>query len=86
MATDLPLFLETLKKRYPTEPEFIQATTEVFRSIWPYVQKHPKYQKAKILERIVEPERAILFRVVWTDAKGEVQVNRGYRVQMSSAI
>src|SRR5688500_955491 len=83
---DLGSFLNALKRRYPAEPEFHQATTEVFRSIWPFVQKHPKYRKAKILERLVEPERAILFRVSWVDRNGEVQVNRGYRVQMNSAI
>ena len=83
---DLGSFLEALKQRYPAEPEFHQATTEVFRSIWPFVQKNPKYRKAKILERLVEPERAILFRIAWIDRNGEVQVNRGYRVQMNSAI
>ncbi|HVK59125.1 MAG TPA: NADP-specific glutamate dehydrogenase [Candidatus Kapabacteria bacterium] len=83
---DLGSFLNALKQRYPAEPEFHQATTEVFRSIWPFMQKHPKYRKAKILERLVEPERAILFRVAWADRNGEVQVNRGYRVQMNSAI
>lgn len=83
---DLGFFLNALKRRYPAEPEFHQATTEVFRSIWPFVQMHPKYRKAKILERLVEPERAILFRVVWVDRNGEVQVNRGFRVQMNSAI
>lgn len=85
-APDLSTFLAALKQRYPAEPEFHQATTEVFRSIWPFVQKNPKYRKAKILERLVEPERAILFRVAWVDRHGEVQVNRGYRVQMNSAI
>src|SRR5690606_28288674 len=77
---DLQLFLEALKQRNPSEPEFHQATTEVFRSVWPFVQKNPKYRKAKILERLVEPERAILFRVPWIDRHGEVQVTRGYRV------
>ena len=85
-TADLTSFLGALKQRYPAEPEFHQATTEVFRSIWPFVQQNPKYQKAKILERLVEPERAILFRVSWVDRHGEVQVNRGYRVQMNSAI
>jgi glutamate dehydrogenase (NADP+) len=85
-ADDLTSFLNGLKQRYPAEPEFHQATTEVLRSIWPFVQKNPKYRKAKIIERLVEPERAILFRVPWVDRNGEVQVNRGYRVQMNSAI
>ena len=56
------------------------------KSVWPFVEKNPKYQKAKILERMAEPERVIMFRVTWTDRHGEVQVNRGYRVQMNSAI
>lgn len=86
MSTDLNSFLDALKQRYPAEPEFHQVTTEVFGSIWPFVQKNPKYRKAKILERLVEPERAILFRVCWIDRHGDVQVNRGYRVQMNSAI
>lgn len=86
MSADLGTFIEALKKRYPAEPEFHQAATEVFRSIWPFVQKNPKFLKAKILERLVEPERAILFRVSWVDRNGEVQVNRGCRVQMNSAI
>jgi glutamate dehydrogenase/leucine dehydrogenase len=86
MSKDLTTFLETLKARYPAEIEFHQAVTEVLKSIWPFVQKNPKYQKAKIIERIIEPERAILFRIAWVDRNGEVQVNRGYRVQMNSAI
>jgi glutamate dehydrogenase (NADP+) len=83
---DLASFLNDLKQRCPAESEFHQATTVVFRSIWPFVQKRPVYRKAKILERLVEPKRAILFRVSWVDRHGDVQVNRGYRVQMNSAI
>jgi glutamate dehydrogenase/leucine dehydrogenase len=86
MANELSSFLAALKSRYPSETEFHQAVTEVAKSVWPYVQKNPKYQKAKILERMAEPERTIMFRVTWTDRNGEVQVNRGYRVQMNSAI
>jgi glutamate dehydrogenase (NADP+) len=86
MSNELSSFLTALKKRYPSETEFHQAVTEVAKSVWPFVEKNPKYQKAKILERMAEPERVILFRVTWTDRKGEVQVNRGYRVQMNSAI
>ena len=86
MTKDLTSFLTALKKRYPSETEFHQAVTEVAKSVWPFVEKNPKYQKAKILERMAEPERTILFRVTWTDRQGEVQVNRGYRVQMNSAI
>jgi glutamate dehydrogenase/leucine dehydrogenase len=86
MPDHLTDFLAALKNRYPAETEFHQAVTEVTKSVWPFVEKNPKYRKAKILERLVEPERAILFRVTWTDAQGEVQVNRGYRIQMNSAI
>src|SRR5664280_1598515 len=86
MPNELSSFLTALKKRYPSETEFHQAVTEVTKSVWPFVEKDPKYQKAKILERMAEPERVIMFRVTWTDCHGEVQVNRGYRVQMNSAI
>ena len=86
MSNELSSFLAALKKRYPSETEFHQAVTEVAKSVWPFVEKNPKYQKAKILERMAEPERIIMFRVTWTDRHGEVQVNRGYRVQMNSAI
>jgi glutamate dehydrogenase (NADP+) len=86
MSNELSSFLTALKKRYPSETEFHQAVTEVAKSVWPFVEKNPKYQKAKILERMAEPERVIMFRVTWTDRHSEVQVNRGYRVQMNSAI
>jgi len=86
MPDDVADFLATLKTRYPAEKEFHQAVTEVTKSVWSFIEKNPKYRKAKILERLVEPERAILFRVTWTDARGEVHVNRGYRIQMNSAI
>ena len=84
--TLVPEILEIVKKRNPTEPEFLQAVTEVLESIEPVVQRHKKYRDGKILERIVEPERLIQFRVPWIDDKGEIQVNRGYRVQMNSAL
>jgi glutamate dehydrogenase (NADP+) len=86
MSHELTDFLAAVKQRYPAETEFHQAVTEVAKSVWPYIEKNPKYKKAKILERVVEPERVILFRVTWVDRHGEVQVNRGYRVQMNSAI
>jgi len=82
----LDAFLTQLKRRDPDQPEFHQAVEEVVRSLWPFLQSEPRYLKAGILERIVEPERAILFRVPWVDDQGNVRVNRGYRVQMSSAI
>ena len=78
--------IEIVRKRNPNEPEFLQAVTEVLESIEPAVQRHKKYRDGKILERIVEPERMIQFRVPWIDDKGQIQVNRGFRVQMNSAI
>ncbi len=78
--------LETVKKRDGGEPEFLQTVTEVFESLEPVIERHPEYEKAGLLERIVEPERAISFRVPWVDDNGQVQVNRGYRVQFNSAI
>jgi len=70
----------------PNESEFHQAVEEVVESIMLFLEKHPKYLKAKILERIVEPERVIMFRVPWMDDRGEVHVNKGYRIEMNSAI
>ncbi|MFA5330533.1 MAG: NADP-specific glutamate dehydrogenase [Prolixibacteraceae bacterium] len=86
MKADMNEFLEALNTRTPGEREFHQAVREVIESIWDVYQKNPRYQKAKILERIVEPERTIMFRVPWIDDRGEVQVNRGYRVEFNSAI
>ncbi|MGM7722317.1 NADP-specific glutamate dehydrogenase [Metabacillus sp. Hm71] len=77
---------EKVKKRNPNEPEFLQAVKEVFDSLVPVLAKNPQYIKQAILERIVEPERLISFRVPWVDDQGNVQVNRGYRVQFNSAI
>ncbi len=79
-------FMDMVKARNPNEPEFHQAVHEVVETIWEEYNKNPRMVKAKILERIVEPERVISFRVPWVDDKGEVQVNRGYRVQFNSAI
>jgi glutamate dehydrogenase (NADP+) len=79
-------FMNYIKTKNPNEPEFHQAVYEVVESIWPVIERNPKYQAANILERIVEPERLIMFRVSWVDDKGQVQVNRGYRIEMSSAI
>jgi glutamate dehydrogenase (NADP+) len=78
--------MEGVRKRNPGETEFHQAVEEVVASLLPFVEKHPKYQKARILERMTEPERVIMFRVPWVDDKGEVQFNRGFRIQMNSAI
>ena len=78
--------LENLKAKNAAEPEFIQAATEVLTSLEPVIEKHPEYEKAGLLERLVEPERQIMFRVPWVDDQGKVQVNRGFRVQFNSAI
>ncbi|MFD1630903.1 NADP-specific glutamate dehydrogenase [Pseudopedobacter beijingensis] len=78
--------LNIIKVRNAAEPEFLQAVTEVAESVLPYIEKHPIYKNNKIFERIAEPERVIMFRVPWIDDKGEIQVNRGYRIQMNSAI
>lgn len=78
--------MESLKQRTPGEKEFHQAVQEVTESVWDFYSKNPKYQKNKILERMCEPERVIMFRVPWVDDRGEVQINRGYRVEFNSAI
>lgn len=78
--------LETVKKRNAGEPEFIQAVTEVFESLQPVVEKRQDLVDAGVFERIVEPERQIMFRVPWVDDNGKTQVNRGFRIQFNSAI
>ena len=78
--------IEQVKEKNPNEPEFIQAVTEVLTSLQPLVEKHPEYEKAALLERICEPERVVMFRVPWVDDAGQVQVNRGFRVQFNSAL
>lgn len=79
-------FMAELVKKNPGEKEFHQAVKEVVESLMPVLERRPEYRKAKILERIVEPERTIIFRVPWTDDSGEIHVNRGFRVQFNSAI
>ncbi|TAN10148.1 MAG: NADP-specific glutamate dehydrogenase [Burkholderiaceae bacterium] len=79
-------FLATIRRRDPNQPEFLQAVTEVVTSLWPFLEKHPEYREYGVLERLVEPDRAIQFRVAWVDDKGQTQVNRGFRVQHSKAI
>ncbi|MGA1825220.1 MAG: NADP-specific glutamate dehydrogenase [bacterium] len=79
-------FMKMVIQRDPDQKEFHQAVREVVESVIPYIQKHPKYAKARILERIIEPERVIMFRVPWVDDNGDIQVNRGFRVEMNSAI
>jgi glutamate dehydrogenase (NADP+) len=78
--------LEIVKKRNQAQPEFLQAVTEVFESIEPAVRRKPQYTKQKILQRITEPERMLEFRIPWLDDRGEVQINRGFRIEMNSAI
>ena len=78
--------MEIVKARDPHEREFHQAVNEVVESVTPLLEQNPRYRQSKILERIVEPERVIMFRVPWTDDQGEIQVNRGYRIQMNSAL
>jgi glutamate dehydrogenase (NADP+) len=79
-------FLHHVAQRNPGQPEYLQAVTEVMESLWPYIEKHPRYAAHSLLERLVEPERVIMFRVSWMDDHGDVQVNRGYRIQHSLAI
>ena len=79
-------FLESVKLKNPNETEFHQAVHEVIESIWDFVNDNPQYQYNSILERITEPERVIMFRVPWTDDKGTIQVNKGYRIEFNSAI
>ena len=79
-------FCDYVAGRNPVQPEFIQAVKEVMESLWPFISEHPRYAEHGVLDRLVEPERAIIFRVAWVDDHGEVKVNRGYRIQHSSAI
>ncbi len=86
MSSFVDTFMANLKAKHPAQPEFHQAVEEVITSLEPVLDKHPEYKEAKIVERIVEPERVILFRIPWVDDKGRVQVNRGFRVEFNSAI
>jgi len=79
-------FIDTIKNRLVNQPEFLQAVEEVAESVIPVIEENPKYKKAKILERLTEPDKVFMFRVSWVDDKGEVQVNRGFRIQMCGAI
>ena len=86
MQERIDAFMAHVAKSNANEPEFLQAVQEVAETVIPFIAKHPKYSDAKVLERMVEPERTIMFRVAWTDDNGDVQVNRGYRVEFNSAI
>lgn len=79
-------FLSLVSQRNPGQPEFLQAVTEVIESVWPFIENNPKYAEHGLLERLVEPERVVMFRVCWMNDRGEVEVNRGYRIQQSMAI
>ena len=84
--TEIEQFMNSVRLKNSHETEFLQAVQEVAEAVIPFMEEHPKYKSFKILDRIVEPERTILFRVPWLDDKGEIQVNRGYRVEFNSAI
>jgi glutamate dehydrogenase (NADP+) len=86
MTSYVTTILEQVKAKNPSEPEFHQAVEEVVESLVPALERRPEYRSARILERMIEPERIVIFRVPWVDDQGEVQVNRGFRVQMNSAI
>jgi glutamate dehydrogenase (NADP+) len=84
--SDYKVFVDQVAAKNEAQPEFIQAVDEVVESIWPVLDKRPEYRKANILERIVEPERVIMFRVPWIDDAGNYQVNKGFRIEMNSAL
>ncbi|WBL25559.1 NADP-specific glutamate dehydrogenase [Zunongwangia sp. HGR-M22] len=86
MEKNIQDFLDKVSQRNQNEPEFLQAVHEVAETIIPFIEQNSKYQNTKLLERMVEPERVIMFRVTWLDDKGDIQINRGYRIQMNSAI
>ena len=86
MSQSIKSFVEAVEKRNPNEPEFLQAVHEVAETVIPFIEENKKYQNKMLLERMVEAERIITFRVVWLDDAGTIQVNRGYRIQMNSAI
>ena len=86
MSKAVDAFMKKVQARDPHQPEFHQAVHEVVSSLMPFIEKNPRYQDERILERVVEPERVIMFRVPWVDDKGEIQVNRGFRIEMNSAI
>jgi len=86
MKQSIKDFISEVEKLNPNEPEFLQAVTEVAETVIPFIEENEKYANKKLLERMVEPERTILFRVPWTNDKGEIQVNKGYRIEFNSAI
>lgn len=85
-ACSLDSFLNRVQQRDPHQSEFAQAVREVMTTLWPFLEQNPRYRQMSLLERLVEPERVIQFRVVWVDDRNQVQVNRAWRVQFNSAI
>src|SRR5690554_347877 len=86
MKESIKNFVAQVEKSNPHEPEFLQAVHEVAETVIPFIEKNKKYQNKMLLERMVEPERVIMFRVPWIDDEGKTQINRGFRIQMNSAI
>ena len=86
MKASIKNFIDGVAKQNPNEPEFMQAVTEVAETVIPFIEENEKYQNLALLERMVEPERTIMFRVPWTDDAGNIQVNKGYRIEFNSAI
>jgi glutamate dehydrogenase (NADP+) len=86
MSESIHSFVASVAKKNPNEPEFLQAVHEVAETVIPFIEQNKKYQNKMLLERMVEPERVIMFRVTWVDDAGNIQVNKGYRIQMNSAI
>lgn len=86
MKSKIDAFMNLVKKSNPNEPEFLQAVQEVAETVIPFIEKKPQYKDKKLLERMIEPERTIIFRIPWVDDKGETQVNRGFRIEFNSAI
>ena len=86
MTSSVDTFMERIQAKNPGETEFLQAVREVVESVMPVIERNPAYRNARVLERMTEPERAIMFRVPWVDDQGQVQVNRGFRIEMSSAL
>ena len=86
MIVNVKALMDDVEAKNPAEPEFHQAVREVAESLTVVLDKHPEYRAAKVLERIIEPERVVMFRVPWIDDRGDVQVNRGFRIEMNSAI
>ncbi|MCF8432242.1 MAG: glutamate dehydrogenase, partial [Melioribacteraceae bacterium] len=86
MSEFVESLMNEVKAKNPSEPEFHQAVFEVAESLELVLERHPEYRSAKVLERIIEPERVMMFRVPWMDDQGDVQINRGFRIEMNSAI